>query len=375
MMRWIVLLGGILILLFAQAYARDMKPLEGGDLIVVEREMDAPSRQEGMDIAARDAVQSCVGRVYYSEQIVIARPLLEKYIDSYYKKYIFTVVVDSQKQIGDRIHLTMKVFVNYTRLLKDLEEKRFFFRPNVRPLFIVFLKETLDNESATYKDGWETVRSSWRDLTGQRLPETEITAPMFNVNVVETPALLAEAIRSAQKNGAEIIITGESSTVREKREEIYYDTYAFYRTNVTLKIIRADTGSILDESTATSLAGSTMQSQAINLSIVNAVRKAVFQLAEYYQNNWDKIVRNKGDYLLMFTGVSDEKLELIKKRLSSLDESAAVYVKSFYADTAVVNLVYKGNRQLLKDAIEGSSYPRMHIIKEEGSNFEVQIKN
>jgi len=375
MMRWIVLPGCIIVLLFAQVYAKDMKPLNGGDLIVVEREIDAPSRQDGMDIAARDAVQSCVGRVYYSEQIVIARSLLEKYIDDYYKKYIFSIVVDSQKQIGDKIHLTLKVFVNYTLLTKDLQEKRFFFRPNVRPLFTVFLKETLDNEPAKYKDGWETVRSSWKDLTGQRLPETVITSPASNVDVTETPALLAEAIRSAQKNGAEIIITGESSSVREKREEIYYDTYAFYRTNVTLKLIRADTGNILDESTVTSLAGSTMQSQAINLSIVNAVRKAVFQLADYYQNNWDKIVRNKGDYLLMFTGVSDEKLELIKKILSSLDDSASVYVKSLYADTAVVDLIFKGNRQLLKDAIEGSSYPRMHIIKEDGNNFEVQIKN
>jgi len=136
-----------------------------------------------------------------------------------------------------------------------------------------------------------------------------------------------------------------------------------------------DTGEILKEVTVTSLAGSVRQSQAINLSIVSAVRKAIAQLAEYYQANWDKIVRNKGDYLILITGVSDEKLDLIKKKLGSLDDSAQVFEKSKYADVAVLNLVFKGNRQLLKDALEASSYPRMHILREEGNAFEVQIKN
>lgn len=374
-MQRLICLAGLIVLLAALSSAAEMKPLEGGDLIVVERSLEAASEQEGRDLAAREAVQSCAGRVYFSDMSVMARPLLEKYVDTYYKNFIYSVVVDSKKQVGDKFQLSLKVFVNYTKLLADLEEKRFLFRPAVRPLFAAFLKETVDEQPSTGKDGWDTIRASWRDLTEQRPTESEITTPPPNVDVSESPALLAEAIRAVQKNGAEVIITGVSTTVREKRAELYYDTYVFYRTTVNLKLYRADSGELLQETTATSLAGSVRQNQAVNLSIVSAVKKAVFQLADYYQKNWDKMVRNKGDYMFLFTGVTEEKLDLIQKKLAALNHNSQVFIKSQYADVAVVTLVFKGNRERLLEVIQGSSYPRMHILKEEENKFEIQIKN
>ncbi|OQB20741.1 MAG: hypothetical protein BWY12_02166 [candidate division BRC1 bacterium ADurb.Bin183] len=374
-MHRLICLAGLIVLMAVMTAAADMKPLEGGDLIVVERSLEAASEQEGREQAAREAIQSCAGRVYFSDMSVMARPLLEKYVDTYYKNFIYSVVVDSKKQTGDKFQLSLKVFVNYSKLLADLEEKKFLFRPAVRPLFAAFLKEIVDEQPSAGKDGWDAIRSAWRDLTEQRPTESEIADPPANVDVSESPALLAEAIRAVQKNGAEVIITGESSTLREKREELYYDTYVFYRTTVNLKLYRADTGELLQEATATSLAGSVRQNQAINLSTVSAVKKAVFQLADYYHSNWDKMVRNKGDYMFLFSGVTDEKLDLIQKKLIALNNASQVFVKSKYADVAVVTLVFKGNRERLLEVIQSSSYPRMHILKDEENRLEIQIKN
>ncbi len=356
------------------AGAQEMKPL-GGDLIVVERQVEGSSEKAAIDDAARAAVQSCVGRVYFSKRLIMARSLLTKYLDNYYKKFIFTSVVEDKKYLGDKVRLNLKTYVDYTKLVKDLEEKRFLFKPRVRPFFCIFLKEVLDGNPAQYKYGREMVRDAWKDSTGQREPENHITNPPENVDITNSPKLTASAIQAAQKRGAEIILTGTSSSAREKHEELYYDTYTFYRTTIDLKLIRVDTGEILDEAKSSSLAGSVSRHRAIQLSITRAAQKATAQLAEFYGANWDKTVHAKGDYQFLFTGVTDEKLDIIKRLLASLNGSSEVFVKNRYADVAVVNLVYKGSRELLINALEGSAYPRMHILKEEDNRFEIQIKN
>ena len=375
MMRRVQALLGIFIILAIAVHAREMKPLEGGDLIVVEREVEAPTVEDAKKEAARSAVQSCVGRVYFSQKLMMARSLLEKYVDQYYDKFVYSVVTEEKKHYGYKVWMNLKVFVNYTTLMNDLEEKGFIFNPRIKPFYVVFLEETLDGEPAPYSHGRDMASMTWKDITGQRNPENEITIPPPNMDITETPALKAEAIRATQKAGAEVIITGTSSSVQEERKELYYDTYTFYRTTVHLKLIRADTGEILKETEVSSIAGSTRKGQAVELSITRAARKAATRIAEYYIENWDPTVLNESDYLFMFTGITDDKIEIIKKRLDSLSDDAEVYVRSRYSDVAVVNLVYDGAREKLIDILEESAYPRMLILKEEENSFEIQIMN
>jgi len=375
MMRKFSMLVVLICLIALAAQTTEMRSLDKGDLIVIEREVEGPTEQAAIDEVSREAVQSCVGRIYFSERLIMARKLLTRYIDNYYKKFIFSSVVDQKKHMGDKVRLKVKIFVNYSSLIKDLEEKEFLFKPRVRPQYLVFLKELLDEGPAPYDHGRQTVLSAWKDITGQRSPEGAITIPPTNLDILESAALKSEAIRVAEKKGAEIILSGTSISKRENRQELYYETYTFYRTTVDLKLIRADTGEILDETTVSEVAGSTMQSQAIQLSITQAARKAAHTLADYFLANWDKTVQGNCDYTFLFTGVNSEKLDIIKRHLASLDDESKVFVKSQYSDVAVVNLVYKGNREFLIDAIESLSFPRMHIIEEQENRFEIQIKN
>ncbi len=365
----------VLLLLVSTLQASKMKPLQEGDLVVVEMEISAPTEAEAVKEASRRAVQSCAGRIFFSDKLVMARGLLEKYIDNYYEKFVYSTVTDSKKQIGSDIHLELKIYVAFSLLHQDLMEKGFLYRPKVRPSFVVFLKENLDGQTAPHTVGIESVISSWKDLTGQRPPETTIDNPPFNSDVSESEAMKSEAIRAAQKNDAEVILTGVVSCARADRREYYFETYTFYSTEITLKLIRADTGETLHETTAANVAGSIRQNQAIQLSISGAARKAVAELNEYYNKNWDHSVLNRGDYLLMFTGVNDEKLDIIKRHLKAIDESASVFERSRYMDVAVLNLFFKGSPDLLINAIEKSAYPRMLIISQDENRFEIQIKN
>jgi hypothetical protein len=375
MMRRVIVLLAAMFLLVILCQAQDMKPLNGGDLIVVERYQEAPTIEEAKKEASRLAMHSCVGRVYFSNKLILARPLLSKYIDNYFEKFVNTVVTDDIKHLGDRVQMNLKIFVDYSKLIKDLEEKGFIFTPRIRPLFVIFLEETLDGQTAEYQDGYNTIRDSWKDLTGQRMPEKKITIPPPNMNVCREKSFLSEAVRTAQKNGAEVIITGTSSSVMEKRSELYFDTYAFFRTDINLKIIRADNLEVIGETTVSSIAGSTRQSQAIKLSITRAARKAVYRLSNSFKEKWDKSVLGKCDYFFLFTGVNDEKLDIIKKRLESLDSASKVFVKSRYADIAIMNLEYKGNKDILIETLEESAFPRMLIRSEKDNRFEIQMKN
>jgi len=366
---------GIIFLLFAISHAQEMKPLEGGDIIVVERDAEGATEKEAIDDASREAVQSCVGRVYFTDKLVMARPLLTRYIDHYFHKFVFSTLTVNKRHTGDKVFLKVKVFVQYSNLLADLEEKGFLFKPKARPLFIVFLTETLDGAPAPYTFSRDTIRASWKDITSQREPEAEITIPPTNMDVSESPPLFNEAIRVAQKNGAEIILCGTSASQREERQELYYDTYTFYRTTIYLKVIRVDDGKALGDITVSSIAGSLRQSQAIELSITRAANKAASALSETFLAQWDNMVQNRGDYVFLFSGVTDEKLDIIEKHLLSLDPNARFFLKSRYLDVAVVNFLYKGTRERLIFAIERLAYPRMHILREEGTRFEIQIKN
>ncbi|MBN1900519.1 hypothetical protein JW926_04245 [Candidatus Sumerlaeota bacterium] len=374
-MQKTLIVSGILFLIMASSFSQEMKPMKGEDLIIVEREIEGASEKEAMEEAVREAVQSCVGRAYFSDNLIMARSLLIKYIDQYYEKFIYSRVVESKTQSGDKIRLKLKIFVDYSRLLKDLDEKGFLFTPRIRPYFLVFLSEVLDEAPATYNHGREAVRSAWKDITGQRDPENEILIPPPNMDVTESEPFLEEAIRVAQKNGVELIISGTSSSERDERKEFYYETYTFYRTTVHLKMIRVDNGKVMGETTVSSLAASERENQAIQLSITRAARKAASELADAFNANWEHSVLNKGDYIFMFSGVNDEKIELINKHLSALDPNARVFIRSRYADVAVVNFLYKGNHEKLIFTLERLSYPRMHIIRQEGNRFEIQIKN
>lgn len=374
-MRKLFIVSGIVLVMISSVRAQDMKPMKGEDLIIVEREIEGATEKEAMEEAVREAVQSCVGRVYFSDNLVMARGLLTKYIDHYYEKFIYSKVVESKSQVGDKIRLKLKIFVDYSKLLKDLDEKGFLFKPRIRPFFLVFLSEVLDEAPAAYNHGREAVRSSWKDITGQREPEAQITIPPPNMDISQSAHFLNEAVRVSQKNGAELIISGTSSSEREERKEYYYETYTFYRTTIHLKMIRVDTGKVMGETTVSSLAASERENQAIQLSITRAARKAVGRLTEIYNADWEYSILNKGDYIFLFSGVTDEKLELLKRHLSLLDGNAKVFVKSRYADVAVVNFLYKGNREHLVFTLERLSYPRMHILRQEDNRFEIQIKN
>jgi hypothetical protein len=312
-----------------------------------------------------------VGRVYLSDQMIIARSLLEQYLIQNYEKFIYSVETISKKYVGDDIELVLHVFVDYKNLASDLKEKRFLYKPKYKPYFAIFIEEILSDEPASVFLAQQELTNVIRDRA-VRLPEVSIMYPPSNVNITSSPDLLESALREAHKAGVELIITGTSETRLIKKEQLYYDFFYFYETDLNLKLMRSDTGEVLYESQNMGQAYSTDEQQAIKTSVAMAIQMVGNEIIDYYYETWNKIFLNEVDYQIMFTGVDDNGLELIKQEIEGLHPDTEVYTRSFYKNIAVLNVVDSGSADELQQLIKTSSFPNFRILEVSGKSLEAQ---
>jgi len=225
--------------------AREMEQLDKG-LVRISKFVRGQDEESLIRSASIEAVQKCLGRFYAGKYLIMARPLLEKYIARYYKKFIYSVETVNKRYIGDDVELNLNIYVLFDVLAKDLKEKRFLYKPRYKPYFAVFIEETLNGQPSSELIAREQVKNVLKDRA-VRLLETAIMYPPSNVDITKQPELLSAAMKEAQKNGIELLISGESHTRLVKKQQLYYDVFYFYESSLRLKLIRADTGEVLFE--------------------------------------------------------------------------------------------------------------------------------
>ncbi len=353
--------------------AREIEPL-AGELVAVSKVVSGQTEQEAIEQACQQAVNTCVGRVYMGKTLVMARSLLDKYLQQHYKRFIMSKAVYQKRyEKKGQVILDINVYVNFDSLVKDLDEKRFLYKPRIRPFFYVFLEEVLEDQHAPYTIGSDTIFDILIEKT-VRVSEEPIQNPPPNIDVSKDPELFQQAIMAAQKVGVGLFITGTSTTRLIKAQELYYDLYYFYETHMHLKLVRVDTGDILFETDATASSGHINRERAVELCIQRAANMATLKVIGAYLKTWKHMMLNVADYQLMFTGISPDQLDLVAKMLKALAPETEVYVKAYYNRIAVVNLIYKGERSELIQAIQRLPYPRLKIMIEKPTALEVQIE-
>lgn len=352
--------------------AKEVEPL-GGELVAVSKVVSGQTEQEAIEEGCQDAVNICVGRVYMDKTLIMARTLLDNYLKQHYKRFILSKAVYQRRYKKNQLILDINVYVDFKTLVKDLNEKRFLYEPRIRPFFYVFLEEILEDQPAPYTTGSDAIFKLLVEKT-VRISEQPIQNPSPAVDVSKNPELFQQAIMAAQKVGVGLFITGTSTTRLIKAEELYYDQYYFYETHMHLKLVRVDTQDILFETDATASAGHIDKERAVELSILRAANTATLKVIEAYLNSWKNLMLNVADYQLMFTGITPEQLEVVTKMLKALAPDAEVYVKAYFNRVAVVNLMFKGQRSELIQAIERSPYPRLKIMVDKPTALEMQIE-
>jgi hypothetical protein len=364
---------GIVLILVTLAAAKDIEPLDAR-LVEVYRTVMGKSEPDIMQQASLQAIRMCIARIYLGDQLIMARRLLDKYVESNPERFIYSREVIEKEYVGDQIRMKLRLYVDNQKLIKDLREKRFIFEPQYRPFFTAFLEETLDGAKASYTTGNKTIAETILDRGG-KFSDERMTSPAADQDVSRAPALLHAARVEAERGGIEIFITGTEATSLIEKRELYYDVYYFYQTDVTLKLVRGDTGEILTEVHMSGAAANIDPDRAIEISIRKAVGDAASEIYDYYKKVWNKLILNEVNYQILLTDVSKEDLGLFSELLRSLGKDAEVYIKNYDNNIAVVNLVYGGKRGELLRTMLSASHPRLKVIAQSGKMFELQVEN
>lgn len=364
---FVFLLTGFLV---ASSVGREMEQIDK-NLVKINLTIRGQDEQSLIESASINAVQKCIGRLYASKYLIMARPLLENYLARYYSKFIYSVETVNKRHIGDDVEMELNIYVLFDELAKDLKEKRFLYIPRYKPYFAVFIEEKLDGQPASELIAHEQVKNVLKDRA-VRLLETAIMYPPSNVDITKEPELLSSALKEAQKNGIELIISGDSQTRLVKKQQLYYDVFYFYENSLTLKLIRADTGEILFEKSHIQLAYDTDEQQAIKNCIIFSTQVVANALIDYYTEIWDKLFLNNVDYQILISGINKEHLKLLTKGIKSLHPQAEVYIRAFYKNTVVLNLMYPGTKDELQHLIKTFSYPNFRILQVTDKYLEAQ---
>lgn len=364
---FVFLLTGFLV---ASSVGREMEQIDK-NLVKINLTIRGQDEQSLIESASINAVQKCIGRLYASKYLIMARPLLENYLARYYSKFIYSVETVNKRHIGDDVEMELNIYVLFDELAKDLKEKRFLYIPRYKPYFAVFIEEKLDGQPASELIAHEQVKNVLKDRA-VRLLETAIMYPPSNVDITKEPELLSSALKEAQKNGIELIISGDSQTRLVKKQQLYYDAFYFYENSLTLKLIRADTGEILFEKSHIQLAYDTDEQQAIKNCIIFSTQVVANALIDYYTEIWDKLFLNNVDYQILISGINKEHLKLLTKGIKSLHPQAEVYIRAFYKNTVVLNLMYPGTKDELQHLIKTFSYPNFRILQVTDKYLEAQ---
>lgn len=360
----------LLLLVTFSIWPKDMEVIDE-DLVKIYQVRQGTDNEQLIRDASIDAVQQCVGRIYLSKNLIMARSLLEKYIEQHYKTFVYSVETVSKDYIGDEIKLEMYVYVRYNELIKDLEEKKFLYTPRYKPYFSVFIDETQNGQPSSTLIAQEEVFAVFRDRA-VRTPETGLMYPPSNVDLTAEPELLASAMKEAHKAGVELLISGFSRTEKIKEEQLYYDYFFFYQTNIHLGLIRSDTGEILYDTECKSMAYATDEQTAIKNSVIRATRDCANEIIDYYYATWDKIFLNVVDYQLLISGIKQEGLDIIKHKVQLLNPETEIYVRSFYNNTAVFNIVTPVSSKEIHELIRTLQYPNFRILEFSKEYLEAQ---
>ncbi len=331
-----------------------------------EYEIVAESVESAVKEASMRALKSSAARLYYGDYVLLGRDLLEPYLNVYGDRFVLKREVTSEHILADG---SRRVFVNIGidqgHLFTDMEEKHFIAKPKLRPIVAVLLEETIDGQRGL--DG------KARDLLEEGLRRNELRTESkrvahhnLGVDVSADASTLRDARLEAQRWDIDAIVTGSLKVKPRKEKVILYDQMFFHDAEIELKLIRIDTGETMRHITSHYSASGLTPEESLTKLLTQLVPMAAFELTDGFLDEWANIMLDKADYRLLISQVSPEQLTTIDSMLRALSPSVQTYLKSYYGDVAVLNIIYPDAPPgFVEEFLRRSKVPQFRIKTDE----------
>jgi len=319
-----------------------------------ELDIFGPTEKAAVQQAAMHVVRSAIGEFYCSDEMLMARTLLEHYVEKYHQRFFASQAVLSRRESQGMVYLRVKFILDVAALEKDLREKQFFYKPKRRPILYVTVAETVDNVAGTSEP---ISRGAIQDALSQMLIRFEprvIFPPASNVDLTKNEQQLIAAREAAQRAGVEVILTGSAALKQTRAKRIHFDDYTFFDVRTSLTLIRVDDGQVLGTGVYEAEAGNTDKTAAGKVAASRAVTRVLQDLVPKFAERWERTMTDNADFQVMVVGVNVTEADIVQDRLATRLSGAEVYRRSFFEDVAVFNIYYpvKEARPAERDRIE-----------------------
>lgn len=327
-----------------------------------EYEIVAESVESAVKEASMRALKSSAARLYFGDYILLGRDLLEPYLSVYGDRFVLKREVRSEHILADGSRrVFVSIGIDQGHLFSDLEEKHFIAKPKLRPIVAVLLEETID--------GRRGLDGKARDLLEEGLRRNELRTESkrvahydLGVDVSVDESTLREARLEAQRWDIDVIVTGSLKVQPRKEKVILYDQLFFHDAEIELKLIRIDTGETMRHITSHYSASGLTPEESLSKLLEQLVPMAAAELTDGFLDEWANIMLDKADYRLLITQVSPEQLTIIDSMLRALSPSVQTYLKSYYGDVAVLNIIYPDAPPgFVEDFLRRSKVPQFRV--------------
>ncbi len=156
-----------------------------------------------------DALMSLAGEVYYKDRILLSQDLMPKYFQQNGDRFIRASYISNRHIVGGKPNFDLTLLVDRDALMRDLEEKRFVFRPALRPLFFVFLDQTVNGVKDDQQRGRAAMEAVINDRNQRYAEENLPSMANINQDITASKDLFLEARRAAQRNEVEVAFSGK----------------------------------------------------------------------------------------------------------------------------------------------------------------------
>lgn len=318
------------------------------------------------------ALKTTAARLYFGNYIIIGRYLLEPYLRNNLDKFVpkLEVLDRGRTSEGDQ-RVRLKVYVDRDLLYVDLEHKHFIAQPKFRPSVTVTLEESIAGKGSRRGQGRFILE---RELSGldMRL-ETEPITPGIEITDISVSAeKIRKACAEAQRMDVDVLLSGSVIASSPEQQIILFDEHFFVEGTLLLKAYRVDTGEVMRTIYLKEVVSAKTREASTDAFLEKIATRGAAEFFDGFVESWEGMMLEESDYRLLITGIDRSTLDGIANELAEISPTLQLYVKSYYGESAVLNLVYPDARPgEVESHLRRARAPQFRILPAGKGNFEL----
>ncbi|MDD4279758.1 MAG: hypothetical protein PHX74_08510 [Candidatus Sumerlaeales bacterium] len=359
----------VLILSESSSQAVIVEPL---DLLQCEYRENGSSEAEAVSNADLRAVRAGVGRLLCSDYGLQARELLTPYLEINAKKYVSSNMVLDRRVDRNCTGVFVRVLVATEKLMRDLREKNFLYKPSPVPSMALFINQLAEDHTIESTEARGFAEKSILEQGG-RVAKMEVPGLSQNSFALLDAGTAAQALETASHAGAEVVLTAVVQTGKVGEKEVLFDPMTTYETTVTMIAFRKDDGTVTGKSEhverATDKVAETARARSVELAVTSAAAAVTLDTMKA----WKAHYQNGANFNVLLTYADKTQTAEFKRHLEmTMGRGTRAYLKSWYGDVAVFSVVTPCGYETLESAINSCTIGNMRITNRTGKRIIVE---